>query len=379
MRPHTLVLSLALIHLTFSPAEAARRRPVDGSPSRIAAAAASVIQPMLDAGVPGASVAVLHRGEIVYAAGFGRQSRSTPASDVAPMTVHQVGSVTKQFTAAAIMRLVEEGKLALDDRVTKYLPELNDRGTPMTIRHLLTHTGGLPEYTTRLENPYAPFAPADFFAIVNGGALQFEPGSRFVYNNSGYYALSLVVARVAQRSFDTFVALELAAPAQLTSTGSCNGFAAPSTPTGSAYFGGEWIVAPPIHESIAAGAGDLCSTAIDLVRWSRALASGAVVSRESYATMTTPLRLNSGMPVEYGFGLATHHKLGRPAVSHNGSIFGYQAQLAYYPNDDLAVAVLINAGPTPASVVLYVAEETIAAAALAGAARNKEAGLTARP
>jgi D-alanyl-D-alanine carboxypeptidase len=358
-----ITATFALLLLLFvENSAAARRRPVDRSGAHLATAAAAAVKPILDSGVPGVSVAVWHRGQIVYAAGFGQQRRGGPA--VQPSTVHQVGSVTKQFTAAAIMRLVEEGSIALDDPVSKFVPELNTRNSNITVRHLLTHTSGLPEYTATLPDPFDELTEAEFFSRVNAGNLYFTPGSHFRYNNSGYYLLGLIVERVSKRALDVFVALELVAPAGLGSSGTCNGFAAPLAPAGSATINGGWIDTPPLHMSNAFGAGDLCSTATDLVKWSHALATGSVITPQSYATMTTPLRLTNGDELPYAFGLATHYKLGHRAVSHNGSILGFTSQLAYYPDLDLGVAVLINANPAPAAADIYAAEEAIAAAAM---------------
>lgn len=358
-------LSLLLVFLlSADQAFAKRARPVDGSARVIPAAVAAAVDPILASGVPGVSVAIRHHGKLIYAVGRGRQSVEALSAGVGAGTVFQAGSVTKQFAAAAIMRLVEEGQLRLDDRASSYLPELNDRGTNMTVRHLLTHTSGLPEYTSQLTDPFAELTTGQYFNMVNQGALHFTPGALFRYNNAGYYALALIVERLSGRSWDEFVALELTAPAGLSSTGVCNGFAAPQAPAGNAILNGQWVATPPIHMSNARGAGDVCSTATDLTLWSRALASGAIVSADSYRLMTTPLRLNSGVEVDYGFGLTTHEKLGRRAVTHNGFILGYQAQLAYYPDDDLAIAVLINAGPSPTGISVYDTEEKIAAAVL---------------
>lgn len=365
MLRRTVVLALAL--LLSTDLVAARRRPVTAVKTPLAATADAAIRPLLEAGVPGASVAVLHRGELIYANGFGQTSRSLGSPTVTASTVFQIGSVSKQFAAAAVMRLVEEGKVALDDRVTTVVPELNDRGKAITLRHLLTHTSGLPEYTSQLTDAFDELTRAEFFALVNSGALLFDPGTRFRYNNSGYYLLALIVERLAARPYDQFIVLELTSRAGLSSSGRCGGFAAPAAPGGSAYVDGVWYDTPPIHMSNAFGAGDLCATAVDLVRWSRALASGAIVSPASYLAMTTPLRLANGIEVPYGFGLTTHLKLGRNAASHNGFILGFQAQLAYYAADDLAVAVLINSGPSPGGIDIVAIEETIAAAALATA------------
>jgi D-alanyl-D-alanine carboxypeptidase len=263
-----------------------------------------------------------------------------------PDAVFQVASVTKQFTAAAILLLVEAGLMDLEDPLTLHLPGAPVQGRDVRIRHLLEHTSGLPEYSNIVTNPWAPLTRAQIMDSIASRPYLSEPGQVYSYNNSGYYLLGLAIEEVTGRTYGDFLREEILEPLGLTSTGFCGEAPVVDVPAGWALSGGTLQAVPPIHMVVPFSGGALCSTAGDLVRWARALARGDVVSAASYARMTTPAKLNNGLSTTYGLGLLLVPRTGRLAHSHGGSIHGFRAQLTYYPIQDVAVAVLINQAPT---------------------------------
>lgn len=298
--------------------------------------------------------------------GFANLEDGTP---VRPDTVFRIGSVTKQFTAACIMLLAERGQLSLEDRVVKFIPAF-PRGDTVTIRQLLTHTAGVHNYTAlpdfiaataREELPTAKMV--DLIARMDP-VYDFAPGTKFNYSNSGYLLLGAVIERVSGQSYAAFLKANVLAPLGLSQTqvddlaevlpARAAGYEEAATaPTG-------FVNAPFISMSAASSAGAIRSTAGDLLRWHAALLGGKLLKPASLAAMLSPGLLNdgslaSGAPMtaapagseprsDYGFGLATSlHKRHR-MVAHGGSINGFNAALASFPDDRVTVVVLANTG-----------------------------------
>jgi CubicO group peptidase (beta-lactamase class C family) len=303
--------------------------------------------------VAGLSIAVLRGRDTVVMKGYGFADieHDVPAT---AQTVHRIGSVTKQFTSAAIMQLVEQGKISLDDEITKYLTGYPTHGRKILVRHLLNHTSGIPSYTdvgARFGRRMRQDLPHDsLLAIVKDDSLQFEPGEHFYYNNTGYYMLGMIIERVTGRPYADYVKDKLAAPLGLTSTLYCS--TAPIIKHRAQGYGrgpNGLVNADFISMGLPYAAGSLCSTAGDLVKWSRALASGKVVSPASYAAMITPVKLTSGRPMSYGFGLVADTLGKHRVIEHGGGINGFISQLSHYPDDSLTIAVLANTAPAPSS------------------------------
>lgn len=297
--------------------------------------------------VAGFSIAVARRGEVLFARGYGMADLELEVPVTAEM-VFRLGSITKQFTAAAIMRLVEEGKLNLDDEFTKYLPDYPTNGHRITIRHLLTHTSGIKSYTGLgprwLEKVRLDLTHEELVALFRDEPLDFEPGAKYLYNNSGYYLLGMIIEQLTGQSYADYLAETFFRPLGLEATSYCDDTALVKHRARGYAQGGDGLVnAAPMSMTQPFAAGALCSTALDLVRWQEALAGGAVVSEASYRAMTTPATLNDGAPVGYGFGLSLGRKLeGRPLIGHGGGIFGFVTSLSYLPDEGLTVVVLVN-------------------------------------
>lgn len=336
---------------------------------------------MRDGRVAGMAVAVVKGRDTLLMKGYGLADVEDSVA-VRPNTVFRIGSVTKQFTSAAIMKLVEEGKLSLDDDVTKHLPTYPTHGRRILIRHLLNHTSGIPSYTDvgakwfrtiRLDLPHD-----SLLAIVQNDSLMFEPGSYMYYNNTGYYLLGVIVEKVTGKKYGDYLAETIFRPLGLNGTMYCD--VQPIIPhradgyelEGTRLVNAEYL---SMNQPFAAGA--LCSTVGDLVKWTRALASGQVVSRESYVRMTTPTPLTSKRPMNYAYGLAADTLGAHRVILHGGGINGFISDLRHYPDDSLVIAVLANTAPAPSGEVAAAIARTILKVPAQAPAPPKDVAMTA--
>lgn len=348
MKQYVVVARLGLLSALLVVASAlplAAQAPPDRA--ALSAAIDSLAQQELAGGrVAGLAIAVARRGEVLLERGYGMADLEHEVP-VTERTVFRLGSITKQFTAAAVMKLVEEGKLSLDDELTRFLPDYPTGGRRITVRHLLEHTSGIKSYTSlgawkakeRLD-----LSHEEMLALFQDEPFDFEPGTRFLYNNSGYYLLGMIIERVAGKSYGTYLNETFFRPLGLQSTSYCDERAlVKHRARGYTVRAGSLANASPLSMTQPYAAGALCSTVQDLVRWQEALVGGKVVSEESYRAMTTSGTLESGTPTGYGFGLVVGGTLeGRPLVGHDGAINGFITSLAYLPDEELTVAVLIN-------------------------------------
>jgi CubicO group peptidase (beta-lactamase class C family) len=297
----------------------------------------------------GVSVAVVKNARTVLAKGYGFADLENDVPATAE-TVYRVGSITKQFTSAAIMRLMEQGKLSLDDTLQKFLPNFPTQGNRVTVRHLLNHTSGIKSYTSlgpkwqrviRLD-----LVPDSLVALFANEPFDFKPGDAWLYDNSGYFLLGMIIEKLSGKPYGQYLQDELFTPLGLKSTVYCD--QAPLIKHRAQGYatrpGGGFINAEPLSMTQPYAAGSLCSTVNDLAAWTLALSSGKVVTPASYKLMTTPGTLNDGKPLSYGFGLGVGTLGGHRQVSHNGGINGFISELHYYPDDSVITVVLTNTG-----------------------------------
>jgi D-alanyl-D-alanine carboxypeptidase len=295
-------------------------------------------------GLVGLSVAVMRDGKVVLARGYGKRSLET-GRPVEPETMFAIGSVSKQFTAACVLLLAEEGKLSVDDLVSKYFPNLSRAGD-ITLLDLLTHTSGYPDYypldftDRRFLTPVEPAALAQRYA---GGKLDFAPGTRWSYSNTGFVVLALVVEKVAGEPFGRFLERRILAPLGMTHT------RFEPTRAGDAfaqsYFSfGLADLEPAVDEAAGwlRGAAGLYSTPSDLLAWDLALVTGKVVKPESYRLMTTPRRLANGAPTRYGCGIGVSNRHGEMVLSHDGAVAGFLTANTVLPASRSAVVLMLN-------------------------------------
>ena len=303
----------------------------------------ALLAPRFPADQAGATVLVMKEGKTLFAQGFGLANRELKVPN-RPDLVYRIGSVTKQFTAAAVMTLVEEGKLSLDAAVGTYLPDLPEAWRPATVRQLLQHTSGIPSFTDGPE--YAAHmreelpGPALLKTLVWSRPMDFAPGTQWRYSNTGYHLLGLLVEKVSGQPYAAYLQARFFGPLGLTRTrygtetdfipGMASGYAPGGKP------------APYLSMTQPFAAGSLVSTAEDLARWTLALHAGKVVKPESLRLMTTPARTTDGKEHPYGFGLSFRTSRGRRLVGHGGGINGFVCQVEADPEARTVAVVLCN-------------------------------------
>jgi D-alanyl-D-alanine carboxypeptidase len=370
-----LLLTLAHFGVDAAPRRRAVGHPSAGSPSAaLVTAAREAAEAALLAGVPAVQIAVSDHGQIIYSEAFGRTDREN-AIAATPRSVLQIGSVTKQFTAAAILRLAERGALTLDDRIETYVPDFDPRGATITLRRLLSHTAGVRREwfspTAPEPNLTAPVTRAEVIKALNSGPLlDFTPGQAWSYSNAGFVLLGLAIESITGMAYADFIHQEFVLPLGLMDTGVCgtNNVPLPRGYTVVPQNPPAVVRSPVLHTSVLRSAGGICSTASDLVRWSHLLATGHAILPASYATMTTPARLdnNAVVPNRYALGVLAQTFLGHPTVWHDGITWGFMSYLLYFSDQDLAVAVVTNAWPGPSAGNPGLIAKAVAQAALTG-------------
>jgi len=314
---------------------------------RIVTAIDSIARAAVESGeVVGVSVAVLKGGEIIRTHGYGMadlESRA-PASD---STRYHIGSITKPITAAAILRLADGGHLSLDHDATRYVPELGAGGTPITLRHLLTHTSGLagpqqvgPKF---IERRHLEFSRGDLLELLQGEPRVSEPGAAFAYNNLGYIVLGIIAERVSGQSFEEHLSEGVLAPAAATSTLLCDTRRIiPHRARGYEIQNGVVTHHEPVNASLVFAAGGLCSNAFDIARWLRALARGDIVTPAAFTEMIQAAVLADGTALPYGYGLFVDPAEGHARIHHGGVVNGFSGHAAHYTTADITVVVLTN-------------------------------------
>jgi CubicO group peptidase (beta-lactamase class C family) len=261
-------------------------------------------------------------------------------------TIYEIGSNTKQFTSAAIMRLVEQGKVKLDDDLSKYVPQFPLQGRKVSIHQLLNHTSGIHSYTSSpgWQKTWSDvLSPDAIVKFVAADTFDFAPGTAYRYNNTGYVLLGMVIEKASGQKYANYLDAQFFKPLGLRSTSYC-----PSKTTNPAFalgyskapFGTKRAQFMDLSHPFAAGA--LCSTVGDFAKWQRALDAGKVVSPASYALMSTADTLNSGRKINYGFGLVPGEFNGHKTVSHTGGIPGFASAATYVPDDSLSIVVFTN-------------------------------------
>ncbi len=298
----------------------------------------------LEAGpLAGLSIAIVRDGKTVVSKGYGLADigRGIPATED---TVYRIGSVTKQFTAAAVLQLVEAGRLRLDDDLAPLLPDFPTQGRHVTVRHLLNHTSGIKNHTELEGGHGEPGTTRQ--AVVDLIAAQpfdFEPGEKRRYSNSGYVLLGLVIEKVTGASYASYLEGHVFEPLGLRRTSYCpDRTDGPGQARGYVVADGKLVDAPAFEMAVPFAAAGLCSTVGDLLSWSTALRDGRVISEASYQQMTTPTELADGTTVPYGFGLAIGPLQGHAAEFDYGVINGFMSSLNYFPYASVSVAILAN-------------------------------------
>jgi CubicO group peptidase (beta-lactamase class C family) len=306
----------------------------------------SIFAPWSSTQSPGCAVGVAQNGRTVLTRAYGSANLEHDIPNSAA-TVFEAGSVSKQFTAAAIVLLARQGKLSLDDDVRRYIPEVPDYGTPITLRNLLNHTSGLRDWGSVMQLAGWPRGTRIYTheyaldVISRQRSLNFTPGAEYSYSNTGYNLLAMIVERVSGTSFAEFTRRELFVPLGMTRTEWRDDFTRTVKGRASAYVREDsaWHLQMPF-ENIH-GNGGLLTTVDDLLRWNQALDSGTIAGLD---TLETRGVLSNGRRIDYAMGLVVGENGGLREVSHSGATAGYRAFLARYPDAGVSVALLCNAG-----------------------------------
>ncbi len=293
----------------------------------------------------GLSLAVMRDGQLIYAGGAGKASidGNTP---VTAETRFAIGSITKQFTSTCILLLAEDGKLAVTDKVAKWFPKLTKAGE-ITVLDLMNHVSGYPDYYPLdfVDRPMQkPIAVDDLINRFGTRPLDFAPGSRYSYSNTGFEILGGIVSRASGESYASFLDRRVLKPLGLTHT-----VFEPKPARGPGFADGyvTWALGPP-ELAVPEGpgwvgsAGALYSTPTDLAKWDLALLDGKILTPESFKLMTNPRKLTDGTISNYGCGLAIGTRGGQPVLSHDGAVAGFYAQNTMFPATKSAVVLLSN-------------------------------------
>ncbi|HSL72773.1 MAG TPA: serine hydrolase domain-containing protein, partial [Longimicrobiales bacterium] len=302
--------------------------------------------------ITGLSLAIVKGGRVVHARGFGWADREQQIA-VTPETVFKIGSVSKQFLASGIMLLVQDGRVRLDDPVSKYIGDTPESWSAVTLRHLLSHTSGIlregPAFDPMVRKP-----DIDVIRSAYSAPLRFETGTSFQYCNVCYFALAEIIARVSGQPWDAFMRERVFAPVRMEATGTT------IDPIPNRARGYDWRDdahhATPEWQALRPS-GAFVSTVLDLARWDSVLYAGAILKRESRDTMWTNTQVKGGRPAPYGLGwylenvqcprvqssgVGCRALAGRRLVHHGGSLPGFRALVTHIPQDSLTVIVLTN-------------------------------------
>ena len=335
------IACLALLSMAAAPVAAQQLTPAERA--RIDSAARAVLA---GTGAPSASVAVVRGGQLVYEQAYGEARAGTPAT---PAMRYAIGSVSKQFTAAAILLLAEEGKLSLDDKVSRWFPRLTRAGD-VSLRQLLSMTSGYRDYWPQDYVFTDMLAPATADAIMTrwaGQALDFDPGTAWQYSNTNYVIAAAIVERVSGKPFMEYLRERVFGRLGMTTAADFD--AGPLSASDAApllrHAGGPLREAPKEARGWLFGAGQLAMTARDLAAWNIALMNQAVLSPESSRAQQTATLLASGTATSYGLGLNVAMVGGRRRLSHGGAVSGYTTSNLVYPDDTAAIVVFTNIYP----------------------------------
>jgi CubicO group peptidase (beta-lactamase class C family) len=339
-----LFLSLAAAHAQM-PAQAVDA--IDPAlRARIDRIAAQVLE---QTGVPSASVAVVRGGKLAYTHAYGSArlaTETTPAVPATPAMRYSIGSISKQFTAAAILLLQEDGKLSLDDPVGKYVPGLT-RGNEVTIRQILSHTSGYQDYWPEdyvMTPMLAPESAQQILDVWAKKPLDFEPGTQWQYSNTNYVIAGRIVETVTGQPLMELLTRRIFRPLGMTSVWNSDE-AKLTQADATAYYRhalGPLRAAPKEGRGWMFAAGELAMTAHDLALWDESLIAQSILKPESYRQMFTEVKLKDGKGTHYGLGVEVRDRDGHPSIEHSGEVSGFVADNEVLVDDGVAVAVLTN-------------------------------------
>lgn len=339
----TIVLGAACL-LAASPALAAA--PACAGPD-YAEQARALIRPYQEAQGFSGSILVAKDGAPVWRESFGAADREWDVANTAD-TKFRLGSITKQFTATAILQLAEQGKLSVDDPISKYYVDAPPAWAKVTIKHLLTHTSGIPSYTALPKffetSSKQPLTPDGIIKLTRDMPLEFEPGAKYAYDNTGYVLLGYVIEKVSGQTYADYVGKHIFAPLGMKDSGyDVSGVILRHRASGYQPTKDGWRNADYLDMTLPYAAGSLYSTTGDLLIWDRALTEGKVLTPASRQAMFTDYGHH------YGYGWRIDQEAGHERVGHGGGINGFSTGITRYPKDGVVAIVLANFNAVPSS------------------------------
>ncbi len=312
----------------------------------------------------GATALVARNGKVIYRKAFGMANMELGVP-MKPEHVFEIGSITKQFTAVGILMLVEQGKLTLNDELTKFIPDYPTHGKKITVHHLLTHTSGIKSYTGMpglREFAKKDMTPTELIDFFKNEPMDFDPGEAYKYNNSGYILLGYIIEKLTGETYADFIEENIFKKIGMTSSyyGSTTNII-PNRASGYQK-GGDNVYrnADYISMTIPYAAGSLMSNVDDMLKWQQAIKNNTLVTQNSINKAFTNYTLNSGKPIDYGYGWNMNEINGAPTIEHGGGIFGYTTQGVYVPEEEVYVIILTNCScNSPGDTAVRIAAHTI--------------------
>jgi CubicO group peptidase (beta-lactamase class C family) len=296
-------------------------------------------------GETGCAALVARNGQIIYKKGFGMANLELSVP-MQPDMVFRIGSITKQFTAVAILQLMEQGKLSLQDEITKFIPDYPTQAYKITIEHLLTHTSGIKSYTNVPEfQKYirTDMKPEEVINMFKNLPMEFAPGTKYNYNNSGYFLLGYIIEKVSGKTYQQYIEENFFKPLGMTSSlyGSDSKIVR-NRASGYQPDGDGVKNADMMSMTLPYSAGSIQSTVEDLFKWNQAVHAYKLVKKETIEKAFTEYKLADGKGTKYGYGWMFYEVQGSPTIEHGGAINGYLTNAIYLPKEDVFVAVFSN-------------------------------------
>lgn len=312
----------------------------------------AVVASSFKADEPGAAVLVMRDGKRLLRKGYGLADVELGVA-IQPEHVFRVASITKQFTAVAILQLVAQGKISLADQITKFFPDYPTQGKTITVEHLLTHTSGMQSYSSKdnfISMLRSDLTPQQLIDTFKNDPLQFSPGEQYASGNSAYVILGAIIEKVTGQSYAEYLTSNVFAKAGLTQTYYDDPIRIiPKRVEGYGRNGGAIVKARYVSATIPYSAGSITSTVDDLARWTDAVSAGKVVRPDLLQRAWTPYKLTSGEATTYGYGWEIDDLLGSRVIAHGGRVMGFTAYALWMPEEKVFVAVLSNTEVTPVS------------------------------
>lgn len=305
----------------------------------------AIISSMYTANEPGVSILVAKDGKSIYRKAFGKASLELDVP-LKPENVFEIGSITKQFTAVAILMLEEQGKLKIDDEITKYIPDYPTNGKKITIHHLLNHTSGIKSYTgmqSFMKSARTDMTPKELIDVFKNEPMDFDPGEEFKYNNSGYILLGYIIEVISGDTYENFIEKNIFEKIDMNSSYYGNmSELIKNRALGYKQEGDTFLNADYLSLTLPYAAGSLMSTIDDLLKWQNAINANTFIKRTSLEKAINGSTLNSGEEINYGYGWRKTDIQGSKGYSHSGGIFGYTTNGIFLEKENVYVIGLTN-------------------------------------